>query len=233
MTDSSARPVTKLSERLLQLRVENGMSRAQLCKLMGVSRPSVWGWETDGTIPHNRSLKKLAQIYGVSISTLTGDEDRWSHRADVDPLILSEWRVITDDILNEPAENNLEDTLAERLIRLRKATHTSRAQLSRQTGVSVPSLWAWETGRTSPNQHSLQILAHHHGVSVQQLTGEDADPVRQARAERLILSEWRVIAKLRSTDPAESLRILLLAARRSIAELAAVDVDDVKISIKR
>jgi len=55
-----------LSERLLRLRREHGLSRAALSARTGLSRPSIWAWETGRAVPRQSSLAALAQAFGIS-----------------------------------------------------------------------------------------------------------------------------------------------------------------------
>lgn len=80
-----------------------------------------------------------------------------------------------------------------RLIRLRRAKGLSRAEMSEQMGISKATIWAWETGRSTPRHANLIMLAELFGLTVQQLHSRESDdqpPVkapahREFHAERL------------------------------------------------
>lgn len=53
-----------------RLRVAKGWTRAELADAAGVSRPSVWGWETGRTAPRQDAIRRLAAALGCSASEL-------------------------------------------------------------------------------------------------------------------------------------------------------------------
>lgn len=55
-----------LPARLRRLRQERGLSRAALSVLMGVSRPSIWAWESGKTVPRRSNFATLADALGIS-----------------------------------------------------------------------------------------------------------------------------------------------------------------------
>lgn len=64
----------ELSERLQQLRKENGFSQEQLAEQLGVSRQAVSKWESGQSNPDIINLEKLCGIYHVSADyILTGN----------------------------------------------------------------------------------------------------------------------------------------------------------------
>ena len=57
---------------LLALRTKNGFSQDALAKKCYVTRQAVSRWETGETLPNTETLKRLSQLYNVSINTLLG-----------------------------------------------------------------------------------------------------------------------------------------------------------------
>ncbi len=57
---------------LLELRTKNGLSQDDLAEKVFVTRQAVSRWETGETVPNTEALKRLSNIYGVSINTLLG-----------------------------------------------------------------------------------------------------------------------------------------------------------------
>ncbi len=76
----SRRFVSKLGERIKQLRMRKGLTRATLAERSGISMPSIWAWETDRTVPRLGSLENLAKGLGVSVRELTADTDPVDHK---------------------------------------------------------------------------------------------------------------------------------------------------------
>ena len=57
---------------LLELRTKNGLSQDDLAEKVFVTRQAVSRWETGETVPNTETLKRLSNVYGVSINTLLG-----------------------------------------------------------------------------------------------------------------------------------------------------------------
>lgn len=111
-------------------------------------------------------------------------------------------------------------TLAARLKQLRISRDLTRAELAERSGISTPSIWAWETGRTVPRLGSLETLAKGLGVSVSELQigagalpsemppgivpssiGEGGGDLRTARLTELVEASKAQIAALAGTSP--------------------------------
>ena len=52
---------------------ENGITGAELCRAIGVSRAVYSQWNTKATKPSNKTLKKIADYFGVSVIDLLSD----------------------------------------------------------------------------------------------------------------------------------------------------------------
>ena len=55
-----------------QLRKRAGMKQEELASLLGISRPSVSGWENQKSDPEGPQLKKVAEIFGVDPLVVLG-----------------------------------------------------------------------------------------------------------------------------------------------------------------
>ncbi|MGL3819467.1 helix-turn-helix domain-containing protein [Sphingopyxis sp. R3-92] len=110
------------------------------------------------------------------------------------------------------------EMLPQRLHRLRQERGLSRAALSTQTGLSTPSIWAWETGKTVPRRSNLLALAEAFGISERELV--IGDPVAHPADDAV------------SGDRVEQMRTLIEASREQIATLAGVVPANVKIAIE-
>lgn len=120
-----------------------------------------------------------------------------------------------------PVPRTAARTLAARLKQLRMAKDLTRAELAERSGISTPSIWAWETGRTVPRLGSLETLAKGLGVAVSELQigvgsaaadlpmvaapsssgGEGAGDLRTARLGELVAASKAQIAALAGTTP--------------------------------
>ena len=61
----------EIFEQLLQKR---GMSSYEVSKLSGVSQATLSDWKYGKSTPRNKTLKKIADILGVSVAYLLGEE---------------------------------------------------------------------------------------------------------------------------------------------------------------
>lgn len=114
-------------------------------------------------------------------------------------------------------------TLAARLKQLRIERDLTRAELAERSGISTPSIWAWETGRTVPRIGSLETLAKGLGVPVSELQiGAGA-----AGGELAALSVVEGGGDLRTARLTE----LVAASKAQIAALAGTTSDRVTITI--
>lgn len=58
------------SEQLYKLRTSKNMTQQELAELLNVSKQTVGGWERGRTEPSISTLKKIANIFNVSVDTL-------------------------------------------------------------------------------------------------------------------------------------------------------------------
>lgn len=116
-----------------------------------------------------------------------------------------------------PVPRSAARTLAARLKQLRIERDLTRAELAERSGISTPSIWAWETGRTVPRLQSLETLAKGLGVTVSELQigagplptelapafggGEGGSDLRAARLGELVAASRAQIAALAGTTP--------------------------------
>lgn len=69
----------KLEEKLAQLRKEKGLSQMYVAEAMEVSRQAISRWEVGAALPSTENLRKLAELYEVSIDALLSDQTVVSH----------------------------------------------------------------------------------------------------------------------------------------------------------
>lgn len=53
-----------------EARIAAGLSIKEVSKNLGVSRVSVWNWESGNLNPKLETLKKLSNLYGVTVDEL-------------------------------------------------------------------------------------------------------------------------------------------------------------------
>lgn len=59
-------------EKLISLRRENGLTQEALAEKVGVSRQMVSNWECGRAVPSTGNLKRLSELYGISMDSLLG-----------------------------------------------------------------------------------------------------------------------------------------------------------------
>ena len=66
--------------KLTSLRVQKGLSQAELAKQVHVTRQAVSRWECGNSYPNNDTLNALARLYGVPLSCLLDNEAELTQR---------------------------------------------------------------------------------------------------------------------------------------------------------
>lgn len=63
----------ELKDKLYNLRKKNGYTQSEIAEMLEVSRQSVSNWELGTILPSTSRLKKLSDLYSVSLETLLDD----------------------------------------------------------------------------------------------------------------------------------------------------------------
>ena len=69
----------ELGGRLRTLRIVTNLTQTQVANILGVSQPTVHGWER-GAWPRLEILRGLAGLYGVTLATLLAEPARRARR---------------------------------------------------------------------------------------------------------------------------------------------------------
>ncbi len=77
-----------LSEKILHLRSQKGLSQLELAEQLGVSRQSVSKWETGQSVPDLDKLIKLADLFGVSVDELVREGERPQPEPQPEPQVI-------------------------------------------------------------------------------------------------------------------------------------------------
>lgn len=67
--------------------------------------------------------------------------------------------------------------LSDKIYSLRRRSGLSQEQLAEQVGVSRQAISKWESGLSTPELENLLALSRCFGITVDQLTSEDSDPL--------------------------------------------------------
>ncbi|MFI3329003.1 MAG: helix-turn-helix transcriptional regulator, partial [bacterium] len=64
-----------ISEKLIKLRKEKGISQEQLAKDLFISRQAVSKWETNRSLPNIEMIKQICNYYNIDVNQLITNED--------------------------------------------------------------------------------------------------------------------------------------------------------------
>lgn len=136
-----------ISDNLKRLRIERGLTQQQVGKQLGTSKQAYSYWESGQHTPRFETIKKLADILGV-----TTDQ-------------------ITEEYV-QPYDESETASFTERLISLRKEKGVNQTEIAKGLHISQQTYSQWESGNRSPSQKTLEKLAKFFNVSVSYLLGE-------------------------------------------------------------
>ena len=70
----------KFADRLVELRKQNKLSQEALAEKLGLSRQAISKWERGESSPDTDNLIALAELYGISLDELLGNEPVKAHK---------------------------------------------------------------------------------------------------------------------------------------------------------
>lgn len=136
-----------ISDNLKRLRIERGLTQQQVGEQLGTSKQAYSYWESGQHTPRFETIKKLANIFGVTTEKITED-------------------------YAQPYDESETASFTERLISLRKEKGVNQTEIAKGLHISQQSYSQWESGNRSPSQKTLEKLAKFFNVSVSYLLGE-------------------------------------------------------------
>ena len=133
----------------------------------------------------------------------------------------------------DPVGGSSSELLSTRLRRVREERGMSRSELAERAGLSRPTIWAWESGKTQPRNSNLQTLAAALGISeIELVTGRESSGGPVDEIDVLMPSAWETGEIPAGLAHPQRLRIMIHAAKLGIAALAGIKAQNVKISIE-
>ncbi len=75
----------KLADRLVELRKENKLSQEALAEKLGLSRQSISKWERAEASPDTDNLIALAEVYGITLDELLGNNEPKERKQETQP----------------------------------------------------------------------------------------------------------------------------------------------------
>jgi transcriptional regulator with XRE-family HTH domain len=124
------------------------------------------------------------------------------------------------------------EQLGARLRQLRKQRGLTQKDVAEQLGVSTPALCRWETGQTLPRKSNIEAFANVFNLSEVELLAAVSGDAHSASVASM--TDRRATGRAGvdlATASEPSLRDVLLACKRNIAEAAGTTADRIRIVI--
>ncbi len=140
-------PISKqpqsIGEHLRKKRFDLGLRQAEAARRLGVSNRTLSLWECDQVYPAWQFQPRIAAYLGY---------DPFTNPALGSPKG-NETQGVAFLVLHKPL------SFGERIIKRRLELRKTRKQCAQKLGVSVKTLWGWETGRYKPTASLLDRIA--------------------------------------------------------------------------
>ncbi len=136
-----------ISDNLKRLRIKRGLTQQQVGEQLGTSEQAYSYWESGKHAPRFETIKKLADILGVTTDQITED-------------------------YKPTGEEVKTVSFTERLIELRKEKGLNQTEIAKELHISQQTYSQWESDKRNPSQKTLEKLANFFNVSVSYLLGE-------------------------------------------------------------
>ncbi|MBO0456618.1 helix-turn-helix transcriptional regulator [Enterococcus hulanensis] len=88
-------------EKIQMMRTEHDLSQKELAEKLGVSRQAIAKWETNRGIPDIENLKRIAQLFEVSIDYLVSEEESIQEHVMKLPIDLEQYPIPKGNALKE------------------------------------------------------------------------------------------------------------------------------------
>lgn len=139
--------MNEFQERLQDLLVENGLSKLQLAKRIGISFETLNGYFNKDFYPELSVAIKIANYFDCSIQYLMGPTDDYKSK-----------------------ETN-ELSFVATLKKLMKENNLSIEKFMKALNMSEANFYRWQTGKTKPAMTSLIAIANLFNVTIDYLIG--------------------------------------------------------------
>jgi transcriptional regulator with XRE-family HTH domain len=157
--------MTKFAENLTALLERNGINQKELAGKLGISQPSVSGW-MNGSLPRHALLKRIAEHFGVSVSSLTDTGSEKSERQTVRFVTAAGECVVCGYDLTVRLPDASGPVPRFDLRTAAEAAGLSINALARQAGVPASTLNRCLVHHQIPYPATLKKIADFFGVSV-------------------------------------------------------------------
>ena len=133
---------TTLGQHLKKKRFMAGLRQAQIARQLGVSCRTLSLWECDRIYPAWAFQPRLIAYLGYDPFTETGRPDNKSNETQ-DVAFLSQ---------------NTPESIGQKIQNYRLKSRRTRKQFAFELGVSIKTLWGWETNRWQPSPKCRKLL---------------------------------------------------------------------------
>lgn len=143
----------KISEKIKEIRQQNGLSQGKLSELLELPRYIIANWEQGRSLPSVEDVMRISEKLDCSIDYLLGKEN-------ADFVVVE----------STPIKKSLT-----KLKELRIENGYTQKELALKINTSNKNVWAWENGIATPDIDTLIMLAQVFDVSIDFLVGRSDD----------------------------------------------------------
>lgn len=162
--------------RIRELRKHYNYTQQKLANALSITQANLSGWELGKWQPDQEALRKMANLFNVSIDYLLGYDSEHV------PLI------------NNNTTNAA--TIGNNLATLRKANNLNQRDLADFLGITISAYGNYELDQRQPSIENLCKLADYFGVSVDYLIGHEKKSVMERPTSELVENFIREYSEL-------------------------------------
>ena len=140
----------------------NGYTQSALSKATGIKQPMISWWEAEKGLPNIDFCVQLAKFYGITLDELLG--------LDESPTTIS-IKHTEPNLFTEKNKMNFLEIFKE----LKEENGLSITEISKKTGIPIPTLSNYLNRGSLPGVEQLILLAKFFNVSVDYLVGLEED----------------------------------------------------------
>ena len=168
--------ITSLGCKIIKLRQrENETIKMQSIRI-GVSVSTIVNWAKNKTVPKNANLKRIADVYGVSVGWLACSDGNEAISKIVSPQIDAKYSKL-NAIFNDKMDIDIlavesSNRVGEQLKYLRNKNKMTMKELADALGFSLNTIYRWEHNLTKPRNTAIQKITDYFGIPEKWIWGE-------------------------------------------------------------
>lgn len=137
------------AEKLLYLRISNGIGKTQLAEILGVANPCMTRWERGDAIPSRRMKVRIEKYFNVDLSAHYSAPKGKNRMSDFDT------------------------PLGKKITEIRTKMGLSQKKFGQLIGADDSTVSAWETGKNSISDYYLNKLYAIYAITPEMLFGDE------------------------------------------------------------